>query len=888
MMKEMGITRRDVIRYALLPGVIPRLRGLTRMSLGNLAYLMALVFNAARILPGNHPYLQPSAMGTFGIRHVIAQAANHLRPEWKYADQFVVFFAILSAIIILILQFILLIIAAVIGTSQASDVPMPATPSKFFVTPDPYNDIAFRLLDLVFGIPGLYNSMEIKDGPTPAQLALQGLFEFYSFGLLVVGCFIILYFVVAIAAETAQTGSPFGKRFNVAWAPIRLVLFFALLLPVNSGMNGGQMVALTAAKYGSGLATNGWLLFNEVIRGKYVGDKEKLVGKPQTPEMAYLINFMLVAKTCAYSEGQLYELDVDGYILAGNEALPLSTSFQDAVEKNKGGNIHIRFGDKDPQFYPNMAGGVYPNCGEITIITSDIAEPGAAKIQEKYLSLIRELWGGAYSLDTHAENFNKVYSTIKLSGGSTQPTAPLPDAVYKTETSNKIQEKVTGYIDEAVKTQIAEGKWDPDENMKKVGWAGAGIWYNKIAQQNGALMTAVANVPKINIMPRVMEWIRSEKIKQDKVVAADEQYIPTLSSGVDIMYPSYEDETIGRVLTEVYKYTQRGPMKNDALSAHSKLTGNIIIDTINLLFGTRGLYDMCRDTTLHPLAQLSSMGKMLIESSVRAMGFSVFSGVAGGLAKLMSEHLATAGFAAASFFVTVASIGLLLGFILFYVIPFMPFLYFFFGVGSWVKGLFEAMVGIPLWALAHLRIDGEGVPGEAAKQGYFLIFEIFIRPILMVFGLLAAIAIFAALVRVLNEIFYIVIANTAGHDPTSAASSCFRPPAGAPGTGTGTGAAAPTPPPAVDVETLFRGPIDEFFFTVIYAIIVYMIGVSCFKLIDKIPDGIMRWLEEGISVFGARDVDPAEGLIKRVAVGGGVIGSQLKGGLNSLFSSFSK
>ena len=77
--------------------------------------------------------------------------------------------------------------------------------------------------------------------------------------------FVILYFVVAIIAETAQSGTPFGNRFSHAWAPVRLVLFFALLIPFNNGINGAQLITLYTAKWGSGLATNGWIRFNETI-----------------------------------------------------------------------------------------------------------------------------------------------------------------------------------------------------------------------------------------------------------------------------------------------------------------------------------------------------------------------------------------------------------------------------------------------------------------------------------------------------------------------------------------------------------------------------------------------------------------------------------------------
>ena len=140
----------------------------------------------------------------------------------------------------------------------------------------------------------------------------------------------------------------------------------------------------------------------------------------------------------------------------------------------------------------------------------------------------------------------------------------------------------------------------------------------------------------------------------------------------------------------------------------------------------------------------------MIEASIRNIG----GGAALGAVSMLSiPYLGTAAGAASSLLLTVASITISMGFLLFYVIPFMPFLYFFFAVGGWIKTIFEAMVGAPLWALAHLRIDGDGLPGDAAMKGIYMIFEIFLRPILIIFGLLAAFIIFSAMVKVLNEIF---------------------------------------------------------------------------------------------------------------------------------------
>src|SRR5690606_7974443 len=151
------------------------------------------------------------------------------------------------------------------------------------------------------------------------------------------------------------------------------------------------------------------------------------------------------------------------------------------------------------------------------------------------------------------------------------------------------------------------------------------------------------------------------------------------------------------------------------------------IDAINAIFGTQGLFAMCQNTDTHPLAQLSILGKGLVEASIR----NILGGVGFGIVNaLLPNQIGAFMGAASGMLFSIASITIVMGFMLFYVMPFMPFLYFFFAVGGWIKGLFEAMVGMPLWALAHLRIEEGGLPGSAGMDGYYLLLEIFIRPIL--------------------------------------------------------------------------------------------------------------------------------------------------------------
>jgi conjugal transfer/type IV secretion protein DotA/TraY len=221
------------------------------------------------------------------------------------------------------------------------------------------------------------------------------------------------------------------------------------------------------------------------------------------------------------------------------------------------------------------------------------------------------------------------------------------------------------------------------------------------------------------------------------------------------------------------------------------------------------------------------------------------------------------------FFVSIAMIGLTAGFILFYILPFLPFIYFFFAVGAWVKTIFEAMVGAPLWALAHLRIDGEGFPGRSAANGYFLIFEIFVRPILTLFGLLGGMAIFTAMAVILNDLFSFVVFQITGTELSDTAGS---------GAGGGAGDSVYTG----EYESFRRSIVDEFFYTVLYAMLLYMIGLASFKMIDLVPNNILRWMGAGVSSYADQAGDPKEGLVQYAAMGGYKIGGDILGATNKL------
>ncbi len=941
------IAAKDVIKYATLPRVVPRIFGLFNLSFIHLAYLVAVIYRSVGLLPAGHPLLNGKNIGKYGIRHVIAEAANNLKISKDNIDQILVFIAILFAFVIIIFQIVAILIAIATPDAVAADF------ADYFITMSPRHDIAFILLDRVFGIEGLFDScvltaasdpcqrlvirpddnaisesvtvngitynytytpMEyangdnVSSGKTIFHVALASMFQFYSSALLVIAFIIFLYYIIVIIAETAQTGTPFGKRFNSVWAPLRMVFALGILIPLNTGYNGAQYMVLFAAKWGSGLATNGWIAFTgKLANGTEMvtqNNPEEMVAIPKEPDPAGLIKFMTLAKTCRkYYEtinvckdggnkctgpeyilpdiGSNYlSLDnpnagppqeagnrngVKAYLVRSQNNNPnylpfIYTTYDEALDFYGSGDVMIRFGVRDKEAYSAEKGHVSPICGEIVLKTGDLVEPGSKFLRTAYYNELKRMWLEDFETSVEGITGDLEFSIItsvyvwneeKSSNDNLPMTEPTPDEFKALIEKYKNQYKAI--IEAAVNEQATKSYAAISPEFLNRGWAAAGMWYNRIAEMNGAFITSAMDIGTVSKKPAVMQEIARKKAQVDENVSSEDECNPTLSDGKAI---KFDDGDMGRGMAKILcgldKFINLSDVSEDSRS-HAN-DNNIWLKTISFIFGLDGLFSFRENEDVHPLAQLSGLGKTLIENTINRVLFA--SGASMGkqaIAKMLNSESAALADAFASAAWSIATIGLTAGFLLYYVLPFMPFVYFFFAVGTWVKSIFEAMVGVPLWALAHIRIDGNGLPGDAAMNGYYLIFEIFLRPILILFGLLASVTIFAALARVMNEIWDVVTDNVAGYDTSTI-----------PVTG--------DPPP----ETAnFRGAVDQLFFTVMYVIIIYMLATSCFKLIDLIPNQILRWMGASVTTFGDSNDGAAEKISQYAAFGGSHITGQL-------------
>jgi conjugal transfer/type IV secretion protein DotA/TraY len=977
-----------IAQYCLLPQILPRFAALFFSGFDYFAYFMAQVFRGVRLIPEGHAYLNPSEIGHYSIPDVIAAAGSRLQYRRENIDQVIIFYVILLGLVLMGMQALLLVIGMFAPQAMALSLTDYFGNAHLTIGNDPYQDLAFILLDRVFGVPGIFDScvstgqpcyMAAPDDtwagastiytpptfPWPFHLALQAMFAFYSTGLLIVAVMILLYFVVVIVAETAQTGTPFGRRFNKVWAPLRLVMALGLLIPISNGLNTAQYIVLYSAKLGSNFATNGWIRFNAKLSDGMMFSEE-IVAIPKTPNIGDLLQFMMLAHACkAAEEGMILQEPkpndwkpvpqadcaipdneqkndsvINAYLVkytanaAGDFKYLENTKYSAAKDWFNNGDMTVRIGDRGCSKRHNASKGhTIPTCGELLIpaaIQETNTAAGAYVIQEGYYNLVQYLWGSYLA----SANTTRVWShwgfCVANIGGAFAPVQTYPTATYNDIMSGSgdtaLRQRSLYYAQEmcpnlvvdpsmgnniprwtgitiyqptadwlqgtysnymygdgiaqypadvvpnaayspvgasagaiatniirkgviAERARVAAGEYVMPIDLIDRGWGGAGLWYNRIARANGAITGSSLSVPKVVAFPELMMTVAGAKLMNNKNVSASDLFMPRTGEDSSLQFGKAGQDQAIIPMSKIYSDWRS--IQNE----YKPQTGNVVYDMVNMLFGTQGLFDL-RDPgnqNVHPLALLTSMGKTLLEASIRNIAMGAGANIMGGA--LGADKGGAAASVMGTMLFTIVSITLGAGVILYYILPFMPFVYFFFAVGSWVKEVFEAMVGVPLWALAHIRIDGDGLPGSAAMNGYYMIFEIFLRPIMIVFGLIAAVSIFAAMAVTLNAVFDIAVINAGGANYQNSGTITFM--------------------------EFARGPIDQLFYTVLYAVLMYIMAMSSFKMIDLIPNQIMRWMGAGVAAFasGSGIGDSAQGLMSNMTTYGTGSVSQAVGGI---------
>jgi conjugal transfer/type IV secretion protein DotA/TraY len=82
------------------------------------------------------------------------------------------------------------------------------------------------------------------------------------------------------------------------------------------------------------------------------------------------------------------------------------------------------------------------------------------------------------------------------------------------------------------------------------------------------------------------------------------------------------------------------------------------------------------------------------------------------------------------------------------------------GVTAFFLLVVEAIFAAPLWAIAHLSLEGRGMSGGQARRGYVMVLALILTPVLMLFGLLLGMIIFRISGVLINSGLYYALTST--------------------------------------------------------------------------------------------------------------------------------
>lgn len=208
------------------------------------------------------------------------------------------------------------------------------------------------------------------------------------------------------------------------------------------------------------------------------------------------------------------------------------------------------------------------------------------------------------------------------------------------------------------------------------------------------------------------------------------------------------------------------------------------------------------------------------------------------------------------------SVLLIAGIMLGYYLPLYPYFVFMFGVVGWLITVVETMVAAPMVCLGLTHPEGHDFLGKA-EQALMLLLNVFIRPVLMVIGLIVAMVMMYVTLRILNAGFVGILQDTTqsflnssltGHVTSGAGST-----SSASISGGGIGGAITTAAAAAGASSLGSGLIVGGLETgvltaaimiivlipillLIYGVTLYEVVSMVFSLIHVLPDRISRWI----------------------------------------------
>lgn len=662
----------------------------------------------------------------------------------------------------------------------------------------PADDTSIGFLREIFGavVDTIMSGQASAQG---ADTALAAGFQVFGTGILALSMLFVIYTTIKGAVDTAHDGEFLGKKLSSVWVPLRTAAGTAFLLPLKSGFSLIQIAVLWVGIHGVGQADRVWIAMTDYM------SQNGMIGRPNIPDSRSLAANVLRFEICAAAMNKEYAAQdrAERVVAKKNVAYVINSGEIFRAGNILGGPVGAISAGLDALdatyqvvSYSWDASGGYMNKEGVC---------GSLNWQESEQSAESNGSRSVYKAPILAAQSRALASMI----GSLRPVAEQIVAGQK-PTPGALENAATAYEDvlrnaASAAVNAANNGRESDflEHAKEGGWIFAGTYYNQIINLNDAVQSAVNALPQ-SAAATIDDKEAQETLitYQDALVTANE-YIRNSSQSPKRAYESATDTDV------------KIPKSWDDMK---RLINRPALGAINQM-----TQEIAGSNTSH-IAQMKAVGDTVMATAWAVAGaYFIASGFGGGLADdVLTIGTFDAGTALQSMggIMTMLVLSLLAaGMFLSFYVSMIPYITWTIGVIKWLTVVVESVIAAPIWAAAHVHPDGDDQVGRAGP-GYMIILSLFLRPSLMVFGLVLSIVMSQPVAHFVNLTYITQVQGAMGNSAN------------------------------------FLGAMLAY--TVIYGLIMAIVLHAVFSLINYIPDQVLRWVGSAVGAHGIADQEAHE------------------------------
>lgn len=738
--------------------------------------------------------------------------------------------------------------------------------------PPDAGDKSIVYLGTIFG--NMNGLLPTSEGTPGIQIGLLStMFSTFNNLVLGVAAIIVLYVTVVGIMKTAHEGEFMGKQWHSLWIPIRIVLGIAALVPMSAGFSALQILMMWVIVQGVGVADRVWDTAWTYVN--LAGSPYNTVTLPSSGVSLNLGNLFqaLVCDTAAQQQysNPVGEAQTGNYYCAATGSYCGKTTFD---PETAGGSFSLGPNGSCGTFnYCNTSSA----CKDSTSLSCaacnaqiktlktiiPILQQGAAALFVQADYNYRDFYYNSYNQPNNS-NWNWIYTQCQnqnISKSQCCVRSPNPSIPGQTclvgaslpqpdnsNGSGPSNEAVNKFIGPYVSTQypnlintlsnqymvdisaeyaayLAKGG-SSSQTAPPGGWITSGSFYYQIAVKNGSTLNSA--------LPALSMDISNPN-----------------SDTKNSMYGYRNDYNAAAVLANAANNTQSesagggtgggggsssGSSSSSSSGSSGGSSGGILSPISNAINSFMfSIMQSFMDSLVNkgggsPLVGLQMWGQLvLLAVEILFPILLAITFVLGMLGYLDAFVLGTGIVDPAGptitlmyflivppLFALLATLVAIGGLFAVYV-PLIPYVVFTMGAIGWLLSVLEAMVAGPLVALGLLSPGGQSEVFGKAEPAIMLLFNIFLRPSLMIFGLMASMLLAVVVVTMINDAFSQVMGGIMGLSGSTG--------------------------DVITTFTLGLGNILEYIILLVaYVFFVVSALNKCFAAIYIIPENVMRWI----------------------------------------------